>query len=405
MFKFNKLKRYNYCTGLVECMFHVAEEKEIMDGKVTDVYFNRTLEILEQKEINCKVKAEFAAKSLPEEYQWAVLAGLEEVINLLKDLPVNVRAMKEGTIFYPNQPVLEIEGNYQDFCVYETAILGLLCQATGIATKAARYKKLAGERLVMSFGARRMHPVIAPMIERSAYIGGCDGVSVVKSGEIIGEDPLGTIPHALIICIGSTVESIKAFDEVIDPGVNRVALIDTFNDEKFECLNVAEAMGEKLYAVRFDTPSSRRGDFYRILEEARWELDLRGFGSVKFFVSGGIQENDLQSLNKLVDGYGIGTSISNAPVVDFSMDIVELNGEPVAKRGKFSGEKRVLRCLKCGKDLILPFKKESEICECGGRYEDIIYPFIENRKVIQELPCPGKIREYVLEQLKNTEDL
>jgi nicotinate phosphoribosyltransferase len=405
MFKFNKLKRYNYCTGLVECMFHVAEEKEIMDGKVTDVYFNRTMEILEQKEINCKVKAEFAAKSLPEEYQWAVLAGLEEVINLLKDLPVNVRAMKEGTIFYPNQPVLEIEGNYQDFCVYETAILGLLCQATGIATKAARYKKLAGERLVMSFGARRMHPVIAPMIERSAYIGGCDGVSVVKSGEIIGEDPLGTIPHALIICIGSTVESIKAFDEVIDPGVNRVALIDTFNDEKFECLNVAEAMGEKLYAVRFDTPSSRRGDFYRILEEARWELDLRGFGSVKFFVSGGIQENDLQSLNKLVDGYGIGTSISNAPVVDFSMDIVELNGEPVAKRGKFSGEKRVLRCLKCGKDLILPFKKESEICECGGRYEDIIYPFIENRKVIQELPCPGKIREYVLEQLKNTEDL
>ncbi|WP_424354855.1 nicotinate phosphoribosyltransferase [Methanobacterium sp. MBAC-LM] len=386
-------------------MFHVAEEKEIMDGKVTDVYFNRTLEILEQKEINCKVKAEFAAKSLPEEYQWAVLAGLEEVINLLKDLPVNVRAMKEGTIFYPNQPVLEIEGNYQDFCVYETAILGLLCQATGIATKAARYKKLAGERLVMSFGARRMHPVIAPMIERSAYIGGCDGVSVVKSGEIIGEDPLGTIPHALIICIGSTVESIKAFDEVIDPGVNRVALIDTFNDEKFECLNVAEAMGEKLYAVRFDTPSSRRGDFYRILEEARWELDLRGFGSVKFFVSGGIQENDLQSLNKLVDGYGIGTSISNAPVVDFSMDIVELNGEPVAKRGKFSGEKRVLRCLKCGKDLILPFKKESEICECGGRYEDIIYPFIENRKVIQELPGPGKIREYVLEQLKNTEDL
>jgi nicotinate phosphoribosyltransferase len=386
-------------------MFHVAEEKEIMAGKVTDVYFNRTLEILKEKDVNCRVKAEFAAKSLPEGYEWAVLAGLEEVISLLKDLPVNVRAMKEGTIFYPNQPVLEIEGNYQDFCVYETAILGFLCQATGIATKAARYKKLAGERLVMSFGARRMHPVIAPMIERSAYIGGCDGVSVVKSGEIIGEDPLGTIPHALVICIGSTVESIKAFDEVIDSAVNRVALIDTFNDEKFECLNVAEAMGKKLYAVRFDTPSSRRGDFYRILEEARWELDLRGFDNVKFFVSGGIQENDVQSLNKLVDGYGIGTSISNAQVIDFSMDIVELNGEPVAKRGKFSGAKRVLRCLKCGKYLILPFKKESEICECGGRYEDIIYLFIENRKVIQELPGPGKIREYVLEQLKNTEDL
>ncbi|MEN6293788.1 MAG: nicotinate phosphoribosyltransferase, partial [Methanobacterium sp.] len=130
----------------------------------------------------------------------------------------------------------------------------------------------------------------------------------------------------------------------------------------------------------------------------------RGFTNIKFFVSGGIQENDLQSLNKLVDGYGIGTSISNAPVVDFSMDIVELNGEPVAKRSKFSGAKRVIRCLKCGKDLILPLKKEFEICECGGKYEDLIYPFLESSKFIQELPDPGKIREYVLEQLKNVED-
>lgn len=386
-------------------MFHVAEEKEILDGNITDVYFNRTLKILKEKDINCKVKAEFAAKNLPENWNWAVLAGLEEAINLLKRLPVKVRAMKEGTIFYPNEPVLEIEGNYQDFCVYETAILGFLSQATGIATKAARYKKLAGERLIMSFGARRMHPAIAPMIERSAYIGGCDGVSVIKSGEIIGEDPLGTIPHALVLCIGSTVESIKAFDEVIGPSVNRVALIDTFNDEKFECLNVAEAMGEKLYAIRFDTPSSRRGDFYRILEEARWELDLRGFNNIKFFVSGGIQEDELSLLNSLVDGYGIGTSISNAQVVDFSMDIVEMNGEPIAKRGKSSGSKRVLRCSKCHEDLILPLKKEFEKCKCGGRYEDILYPFIENSKVIQELPSPGKIREYVLEQFKIFKDL
>ncbi len=386
-------------------MFHIAEEKEILDGNVTDIYFNRTLKILKQKDISCKVKAEFVAKNLPEEYDYAVLAGLEEAICLLKNLPVKVRAMKEGTIFYPNQPVLEIEGNYQDFCVYETAILGLLCQATGIATKAARYKKIAGERLVMSFGARRMHPVITPMIERSAYIGGCDGVSVIKSGEIIGEDPLGTIPHALVICIGSTVESIKAFDEVIEPNVNRVALIDTFNDEKFECLNVAEAMGEKLYAVRFDTPSSRRGDFYSILEEVRWELDLRGFSDVKFFVSGGIQENELLHLNPLVDGYGIGTSISNAPVVDFSMDIIEVNGEPLAKRGKCSGAKKVLRCSKCNEDLILPLKKELEMCKCGGRYEDLLYPFIENNKIIQELPSPGKIRKHVLEQFKNIEYL
>lgn len=386
-------------------MFHIAGEKEIKEGKVTDVYFQRTLEILEKKGINPWVKAEFVAKSLPDEWSWAVLAGLDEVAHLLKDLPVKVRAMKEGTLFYPHQPVLEIEGYYQDFCVYETAILGLMCQATGIATKSARYKKLAGDRLVMSFGARRMHPAIAPMIERSAFIGGCDGVSVIKSGEVIGEDPLGTIPHALIICIGSTVDSVKAFDEVIDPDVNRVALIDTFHDEKFECLRVAEALGEKLFAVRFDTPSSRRGDFYHILQETRWELDLRGFQHVKFFVSGGIQEEEISKLNPRVDAYGIGTSISNAPVVDFSMDIVEVDGEPLAKRGKCSGQKNVLRCPECHEDLLLPVEKVVESCYCGGKYETLLSPLVENGNLLYDLPEPGEIREYVLEQVKTLPDL
>ncbi len=386
-------------------MFHIAGEKEIKVGNITDVYFQRTLKILKTKGLNPLVRAEFVARDLPENWSWAVLAGLDEVILLLKDLPLKVRSMREGTIFYPNQPILEIEGYYQDFCVFETAILGLLCQATGIATKAARYKKLAGDRLVMSFGARRMHPAIAPVIERSAFIGGCDGVSVIKSGEIIGEDPLGTIPHSLIICMGSTVEALKAFDEVIEPQINRVALIDTFNDEKFECLNVAEALGEKLYAVRFDTPSSRRGDFYRILEEARWELNLRGFEHVKIFVSGGIKEDEILTLNPLVDAYGIGTSISNAPVVDFSMDIVELDGEPLAKRGKCSGAKKVLRCSKCHEDMILPLAKEIGNCRCGGQYKNILHPIIDNNELLQDLLEPTTIRTYVLKQLTGLPDL
>ncbi len=169
-------------------MFHTADPEDIINGKITDVYFERTLRILKAKGINPVVKAEFIAKNLPDGWQWAVLAGIEEVSHLLKHLPVKARALKEGTVFYPYEPVMEIEGRYQDFCVFETALLGLICQASGVATKAARFKKLAGDRLVISFGARRMHPVLAPMIERNAYIGGCDGVAVIKSGEIIGEE-------------------------------------------------------------------------------------------------------------------------------------------------------------------------------------------------------------------------
>jgi len=381
-------------------MFHIAEPKDIIDGKITDVYFERSLKILKAKGINPIVKAEFIAKNLPDNWSWALFAGLEEAMYLMKHLSIKVRAMKEGTVFYPFEPVMEIEGRYQDFCVYETAILGLICQASGIATKAARFKKLAGEKLIISFGARRMHPILAPMIERNAYIGGCDGVAVVKSGELIGEDPMGTMPHALIICMGSTVDAIKAYDEVLEPKFKRVALIDTFLDEKFECLNVAEALGKKLFAVRFDTPGSRRGNFYRILEESRWELDLRGYKHIKFYVSGGIKEEDIPVLNPVVDGYGIGTSISNAPVVDYAMDIMEVEGKPLAKRGKWSGSKRVLRCPKCGIGKIVPNNKDKYVCSCGKKFEDILLPVLDKGKELIKPESPSKLRQSVLKNIK-----
>lgn len=381
-------------------MFHAADPEDIIAGKITDVYFERTLKILKAKKINPVVKAEFIAKNLPDNWPWAIFAGLEEAIYLMKHLPIKVRAMKEGTVFYPYEPVMEIEGRYQDFCVYETAILGLICQASGVATKSARFKKLVGDKVLISFGARRMHPILAPMIERNAYIGGCDGVAVVKSGELIGEDPMGTMPHALIICFGSTVKALKAYDEVLEPKLKRVALIDTFLDEKFEVLNVAEAIGNRLFAVRFDTPSSRRGNFYRILEECRWELNLRGHKNIKFYVSGGIREEDVPVLNPVVDGYGIGTSISNAPVVDYAMDITEVEGKLFAKRGKWSGSKRVLRCQGCAKRKIVPNNKQKHICSCGKKFEDILIPVLDNGKYLIKKEPPTKLRKTVLENIK-----
>lgn len=382
-------------------MFLTADPKDILAGKVTDVYFERALAILKAKKINPVVKAEVIAKSLPNNWRWALFTGIGEALELMQHLKTKIRAMIEGTVFYPYEPVMEIEGRYQDFCVYETALLGLICQASGISTQAARMKKLAEDRLVMSFGARRMHPVLAPMIEWNAYVGGCDGVAVVKSGEVIGEDPMGTMPHSLILCMGSTLEAIKAYDEVLDQKLKRVALIDTFQDEKFEVLNVAESLGKRLYAVRFDTPGSRRGNFYRILEEARWELDLRGLGHVKFFVSGGIKEEDIPVLNPVVQGYGIGTTISNAPVVDFAMDIVEVDGKPRAKRGKWSGSKRVLACARCGQRKIVPnVEQENYECHCGGVYSDLLVPALDEGKLLVVRESPSRIRENILRHVK-----
>lgn len=382
--------------------FLTAEQQDVLEGRITDVYFDRTVQVLAAKNVNPVVKAEFITKNLPRAWPWAVLTGLSEAIELMKRLDISVRAMREGSVFYPYEPVIEITGRYRDFCIYETALLGLLCQASGIATQAARMKKLAAERLVMSFGARRMHPVLAPMIERNAYVGGCDGVSVIASGSVIGEQPTGTMPHSLILCMGSTVCAVKAFDEVIDPAVKRIALIDTFHDEKFEVLAVAEALGDRLFGVRFDTPASRRGNFYRILEEARWELDLRGFGHVRFFVSGGIGEDDIPLLNPLVHGYGIGTSISNAPVIDFGMDIMEIDGKPLAKRGKCSGSKSVLACPACGSRKMVPFRPsgQSESCPCGGAYEEQLVPILDHGRTLIPGETAERIRTLVLARVR-----
>ncbi|MBW1679050.1 MAG: nicotinate phosphoribosyltransferase [Deltaproteobacteria bacterium] len=380
-------------------MFHIATEEEIKSGRVTDIYFQRTLEILKAREINKRVVTEVWTKGLPNDWNWAILTGIEECIELLKGRPLHLNGLREGTVFHPFEPVLEIEGQYQDFALLETAILGFICQASGIATAAARCRKAAGERPVISFGARRMHPSIAPMIERSAFIGGCDGVAVVKSAEFIGEEPAGTMPHALILVIGDTVEATKAFHDIISEKVARVSLIDTFHDEKFAALEVAEALGENLFAVRLDTPSSRRGNFLQIIEEVRWELNLRGFQRVKIFVSGNIDVAAMQGLNQIVDAYGVGTYISNAPVIDFSMDIVEIEGEPIAKRGKLSGRKKLYRCPDCYQTKVKPRENPERVCECGGSMESLTTHLIKAGKVVDPLPQPQEIRKNVLNQL------
>jgi len=384
-------------------MFHCADSEEIKAGKVTDAYFPRTLEILKAKKVDPRVKAEFVAKGLPHKWPWGVLAGVEECIELLSGLKVSVRSMDEGTVFKSYQPVMEIEGKYSEFGLYETALLGFLCQSTGVATKAARCKKSAGERMVISFGGRRVHPAVAPVIERSAFIGGFDGVALLKTGELIGRDALGTMPHALILIMGDTVEATLAFNRVFGKKVRTISLIDTFNDEKFEALRVADALGKNLYALRLDTPGSRRGNFFRILEEVRWELNLRGYKQIKLFVSGGLDEEDILKLNPLVDGYGLGTSISNARVVDFSMDIVEIEGKPLAKRGKASGSKRVVRCSRCLEDGVFPVADSPRRCHCGGKFVDLLRPVIGKGKVTKKLPSPIQIRESVVEALKQYE--
>jgi nicotinate phosphoribosyltransferase len=374
---------------------HSATQAEIRAGATTDVYFTRTVEIVAAAGLDKQVRAEFSVKALPDGLPWAVLVGLEEAFALLAGHDVELRGVPEGTLIRPYEPFMELRGSYLAFAELETALLGVLCQASGVATKAARMRVLAGDRLLASFGARRMHPAVAPVIERAAFIGGCDGVSAVKSAALLGEDPTGTTPHALMLLVGDTVEAMRLFDRIVPPDVRRIALIDTFQDEKFEALRVAEALGDRLFGVRLDTPGSRRGNFAQILREVRWELDLRGFQHVQLIVSGGLDEPDIAALAPLVYGFGVGTSMANARVIDAGMDIVEIEGRPIAKRGKLSGAKQVWRDPQTLTDIVLPLEWPAPAPEGVA----LMQPLLAHGEPLAPLPPPRELRQRVLEQL------
>ncbi|MDP8011837.1 MAG: nicotinate phosphoribosyltransferase [Thermoplasmata archaeon] len=384
--------------------FYISSEDDILSGKTTDVYFLRTMEILKKENVHKKVVAEVTTQD--QHNEWIVFSGLEEVANLLIGKKINLRSLKEGSIFTPFDqhgipvPVMDVEGDYQNFAIYETPLLGLICQASGISTKSARFKKLIGNRTLLSFGVRRMHPAIAPMIDRYSYIGGCDFVSSVIGAEKLGLKPRGTMPHALILVLGEE-NAWKKFDEDLDPSVPRIALVDTFGDEKFASIKAAELV-KNLSGIRLDTPSSRRGNFAHIIREVKWELSIRGYKNIEVIVSGGIKEENIKELMDAgADGFGIGTTISSASTIDYAMDIVEIDGKPIAKKGKFAGKKDVYRCENCGTYSVVKHGSNAPICEkCGSEMVNAMETVIENGSLKVDLPDAKNIREYVQKQLK-----
>ncbi|MDK2890574.1 MAG: nicotinate phosphoribosyltransferase [Methanoculleus sp.] len=367
--------------------FAMVGEDAILEGKCTDVYFRRVVEVMERDGINPQVTMEVTAATLPD--PWGVFCGLDDVIPLLERLPVDVDAMPEGSVFYKNEPVLRISGRYRDFAVYETAILGFLCHASGVASAAAHMKLAAGGRPVFSFGSRRQHPAIAAMIERAAWIGGADGASNTCAPDGI---PLaGTMPHAFVMCYPEQEDAWLAFAQGAGPEVPRIMLADTFSDETDEAVRAA-ACGAT--AVRLDTPRSRRGDMRAIIEEVRWELDVNGYADVKIFLSGGLSRADVAAYRDVADAFGVGGAIANAPVIDFSMDIVEMKGRPFAKRGKRSGVKQVYD-LPGGGRLMLPARTPAPkgavplLAPCIKNGIAVVRPKMEDarERVLSRLPA------------------
>ena len=307
-------------------------------GPASDVYFQRARKTLAGARVDAVVAMDFFA-SRP-----GVLCGVAEAVRLLGEILQQgdeAYAIAEGADMDVKETVLRVRAPYSRFGVYETALLGMLSSCSGWASAAREIVQAANGKRVISFGARHVHPLVAPVMEYSAVVGGCAGCATPLGAQLAGlQGPSGTMPHAMILLFGDTVRAALAFDELMGDDVLRIVLVDTFKDEAEEALRVAEALGKRLRGVRLDTPSERGGVTVDLVKEVRARLDQAGFGHVGIFVSGGLDANKIRQFEAAecpIHSYGVGMAISSAPPIAFTADIKEMGGKPMTKRGRIPG--------------------------------------------------------------------
>jgi nicotinate phosphoribosyltransferase len=314
---------------------------EILSGESADVYFARAESILEREGLDPLVTMEVFGR------QDAVLCGIDEARNLLGHVlapadpaETSLEALDDGDRIGPKEVVLRIRARYRAFGLYETAFLGMLAQSTGWATAAREVVDAAAPQPVVSFGARHVHPDIVDVLDYAAIVGGCVGASTPAGARLAGLSPTGTMPHSLVLIFGDTVKAAEAFDRGLPPDVPRIVLIDTFKDEAEEALRVAHALGDRLYGIRLDTPAERGRVTADLVLEVRARLDQEGYDHVKIVISGGLNPDRIRYFREAgapVDSFAVGSYISGATPIDFTGDIKEIDGRPIAKRGRIPG--------------------------------------------------------------------
>ncbi len=310
----------------------------VLVGDTSDIYLQRTLTILRNENINPMVTMEFSSQ------RDGILCGAIEVRSLLErvlpETGIEVWSLNEGDRIAAKEVALRIRAPYNSYGLYETIICGILSSCSGWATAARECVNAAGGIPIIATPAKHIHPNVAPTVDYSAVVGGCASCSTVMGARLTRTTPSGSMPHALPLIIGDSVRAIQLFDRHIPQDVPRVAIVDTFNDEAAEALNVAHSLRQRLRGIRLDTPAERGGVSVALVKEVRARLDMAGFRHVEIFVSGGFNPDRIKEFSDArapVDTFSVGSYISDAPPNNFTADIHEVDGSPIAKRGRTPG--------------------------------------------------------------------
>jgi nicotinate phosphoribosyltransferase len=335
-------------------IFELPLEK-MRAGYYTDAYFNHTRATLLRDGRRPRVVMQVFQKN------HAYLGGMDEAIAILKLCAddwdaLTVNALYDGDVLDPYEPVLTIEGDYTTFAHLETVYLGTLARRTLITTNVVRVLEAANGKPIIFMPARHDHHRVQTGDGYAAYVAGQVvgapiGVTTDEQASWWGGTGIGTVPHALIAAYGGdTVAAAKHFADWASEDMNITVLVDFENDSVRTALDVAHALGPRLWGVRLDTSEAlvdrslweEMGDFNptgvnpRLVHNVRSALDSGGFAHVKIVVSGGFTEakiKDFEANDVPVDAYGVGSSLIRGSN-DFTADIVLTDGRPSAKVGR-----------------------------------------------------------------------
>ncbi len=328
---------------------------KMREGYYTDAYFNHTRETLLRDGRHPRVVMQVFQRNA------AMLGGIDEAIAVLKLCSddwdaLTVHALHDGDRLEPWETVLTIEGDYTLFAHLETVYLGVLTRRTLITTNTARVVEAANGKPIIFMPARHDHHRVQTGDGYAAYVAGAMigaeiGVTSDAQASWWGGRGVGTVPHALIASYGgNTVLAATKFAEWAGDDMNIVVLVDFENDSVRTALEVARALGPRLWGVRLDTSGqlvdrslwSEMGDFdprgvnERLVRKVRDALDTDGFERVRIVASGGFTVDKIEEFERRdvpVDAYGIGSSLIRGQN-DFTADIVMTDGRPAAKVGR-----------------------------------------------------------------------
>ncbi len=339
-------------------IFRLPVER-IRAGYYSDAYFVLTKTLLEAEGEHPHVTLQVFQK------RDSVLGGIDEAIAILKTcagyaqdgtwIPgwdrLEVHALREGDRIAPRETVLTIAGDYTLFAHLETVYLGGLARRSLIMRNVSEVVQAARGKEIFYFPARHDHWLVQTGDGWSAHVAGAIGVSTDAQASWWGGRGIGTVPHGLIAAYGGdTVKAAVKFAERFHSEMNITVLVDFENDSVKTALEVAHALGPKLWGVRLDTSEQlvdhslheEMGGFTptgvnpRLVEKVRGALDGAGFPDARIVASGGFNATrirEFEATGVAVDAYGVGSSLIRGEN-DFTADVVLLDGKPCAKIGR-----------------------------------------------------------------------